>query len=129
MRFAPNINALLRLAAGVASGKDRKAALVVLTYHRVLEAPDPMLPDEPDAAQFAAWLDALAQTFSVLSLVEALALRKEGRLPPRTLCITFDDGYANNAEIALPILLSRGLKATFFVATGFVGNGRMWNDS
>lgn len=35
--------------------------------------------------------------------------------------ITFDDGHASNHELALPMLLERGLSATFFITTGFTG--------
>jgi peptidoglycan/xylan/chitin deacetylase (PgdA/CDA1 family) len=50
-------------------------------------------------------------------------------LPARAACITFDDGYADNLTIATPILKRHGLTATFFIATGFLDGGRMWNDS
>jgi peptidoglycan/xylan/chitin deacetylase (PgdA/CDA1 family) len=43
--------------------------------------------------------------------------------------ITFDDGYANNREVALPILAAKGMPATVFVAPGFLDGGRMFNDS
>lgn len=49
-------------------------------------------------------------------------------LPAYSACITFDDGYANNAAIALPILQRFRLPATVFVATGFLDGGIMWND-
>jgi peptidoglycan/xylan/chitin deacetylase (PgdA/CDA1 family) len=45
------------------------------------------------------------------------------------VCITFDDGYADNVEVAGPILARYGLPATFFIATGFLDGGRMWNDT
>ncbi len=35
--------------------------------------------------------------------------------------ITFDDGHASNAELALPLLTERGMTAAFFVTTGFIG--------
>jgi peptidoglycan/xylan/chitin deacetylase (PgdA/CDA1 family) len=47
----------------------------------------------------------------------------------RAAAITFDDGYADNATNALPILQRNGMTATFFVATSFLDGGRMWNDS
>lgn len=50
-------------------------------------------------------------------LVEQLAARR--RLNGE-LSITFDDGYADNADIASPVLERFGLPATFFVATGFM---------
>ena len=121
--------AVLRTLAGFASRGGHERSLLILTYHRVLAEPDPLLPDEPDAAAFAALVDAIRGTFNVLPLTQALELRRERRLPPRTVCITFDDGYANNAEVALPILTARGLRATFYVATGYLNGGRMWNDS
>jgi len=122
-------SAVVRSFAGFASGRGRARSLLILTYHRVTPSYDPLLPDEPDAHKFAALVDAICATFNVLPLGEALALRSEGRLPPRTVSITFDDGYANNAEVALPILAQRGVRATFYVATAYLNGGRMWNDS
>ncbi|HEU5481453.1 MAG TPA: polysaccharide deacetylase family protein, partial [Candidatus Tumulicola sp.] len=43
--------------------------------------------------------------------------------------MTFDDGYADNATVALPILREAGVHATFFVATSYLDGGRMWNDT
>jgi peptidoglycan/xylan/chitin deacetylase (PgdA/CDA1 family) len=45
------------------------------------------------------------------------------------MCITFDDGYRDNFEVALPILQRHRLKATFFVASGFLGDGRLFVDT
>lgn len=121
--------ALGRLAATITSRGRHGGALLVLTYHRVLASPDLLLPDEPDAARFGQHMDLLAGTFNVLGLREALARLRSASLPPRALCITFDDGYANNCEVALPILQARRLPATVFVATGYLGGGRMFNDT
>ncbi|MCZ6837403.1 MAG: polysaccharide deacetylase family protein, partial [Planctomycetota bacterium] len=45
------------------------------------------------------------------------------------ICVTFDDGYRDNAEIVAPILATHGLKATFFLATGLIGTDqRFWFD-
>ncbi len=41
---------------------------------------------------------------NVLPLEHAVARLAQGALPPRALCITFDDGYADNYEVALPLL-------------------------
>jgi peptidoglycan/xylan/chitin deacetylase (PgdA/CDA1 family) len=54
---------------------------------------------------------------------------KAGTLPERAACITFDDGYADNYRVAMPILQQHGLTATFFISTGFLDGGRMWNDT
>lgn len=120
---------LLRNAASALSGRGERASLLVLIFHRVLAEADPLLPDEPDAAAFAAIADLLADHFKVLPLHEAGARLASGSLPDRALCITFDDGYANNLTLAEPLLSSRRLPATVFVATGYLNGGRMFNDT
>jgi len=103
-------------------------ALSVLAYHRVLPAPDALRPGEPCAADFESRMGWIKANFNVLPLREAVRALREDRLPRRALCITFDDGYADNHAIALPILQRLGLPATFFVATGFLDGGCMFND-
>ena len=46
---------------------------------------------------------------------------EEGRdLPPRTVVVTFDDGYLDHLAVAAPILRKYGIPATFFLPTGYV---------
>lgn len=113
----------------VLSPAGASARLSVLIFHRVLPAIDALFPEEVDVRRFdhiCAWL---ARWFNVLPLDVAAQLLRAGRLPSRAMSITFDDGYADNHDLALPILRRHGLTATFFVATGFLNGGRMWNDS
>lgn len=110
----------------VGSGTNR---LSILIFHRVLAKPDPLMPYEVDARRFDALLGLLGRCFNVISLGEGVRGLRDGKLPPRAACVTFDDGYADNAEVALPILQKHGMAATFFVATGFLDGGRMWNDT
>lgn len=105
------------------------AGLSVLIFHRVHAQQDPLFPGEVDAGQFDAICRWVKEWFSVLPLEVAVARMKAGSLPARALAITFDDGYADNHDVALPILERHGLTATFFVATGFLDGGRMWNDT
>jgi peptidoglycan/xylan/chitin deacetylase (PgdA/CDA1 family) len=102
--------------------------LSVLAYHRVLAERDPLLTGEPDAAEFEHRMRWVKANFDVLPLGDAVRALRENRLPRRALCITFDDGYADNYRSALPILRRLGLPATFFVATGFLDGGCMFND-
>ena len=111
----------------LAPGGER-ARLIVLIYHRILRAPDPLLYDEMDAHTFALHVKLLASDFNVLPLGEACARLKSGKLPSRAVSITFDDGYADNEEVALPILRDAGIRATFFIATGYSRGGMMFND-
>src|SRR5215831_728021 len=120
---------LVRLLGSLSSSSGRTAALIVLIFHRVLRERDPLLPSEPDATAFIALVRLLAENFNVLPLSDAVARLYDGRLPHRAVCITFDDGYANNHDIALPILAARNLPATVFVAPAFLNGGRMFNDT
>jgi peptidoglycan/xylan/chitin deacetylase (PgdA/CDA1 family) len=115
---------MLRLAAAAAGG-DR---LSILIYHRVVERPDAHRPEDLDAAAFAAQVATLRACCNVLPLDEAVRRLRTGTLPPRAAAITFDDGYLDNHAIAQPILAAYALPATFFIATGFLEGGCMWND-
>jgi peptidoglycan/xylan/chitin deacetylase (PgdA/CDA1 family) len=106
-----------------------RARLQVLIFHRVLATPDPLFPEEVDAARFEAICRWLAHWFNVLPLDRAARMLADGTLPARAMVITFDDGYADNHDLALPILARHGLCATFFIATDFLDGGRMWNDT
>lgn len=105
-----------------------EGTLSILIYHRVPAQRDPLFPGEVDARRFAHQLRLLRRHYHVLPLADAVRRLQEGSLPPRAACISFDDGYADNAEIALPLLLQHGLHATFFIATGYLNGGLMWND-
>ena len=105
------------------------ARLSILIFHRVLARPDPLFPGEVDASRFDAICGWLRRWHNVLDLHDAVQRLSIGQLPARALAITFDDGYADNYSLALPILQRHGLKATFFIATGFLNGGRMWNDT
>lgn len=119
------IRASGNLVARSAPGAGR---LCVVNYHRILEHTDPLLESEPDVATFRWQMSVLASCFNVLPLHEAVELLAAGRMPPRAVCITFDDGYRSVHDLALPILKEFGLPATVFVTTGYIGGGNMWND-
>lgn len=119
---------LFRLLTGLLSPAGERARLLVLIYHRMPAVPDPMLPDEIDASTFMLHLRLLGEACNVLPLGEACARLVRGTLPSCAACITFDDGYADNEQVALPILKRLGLAATFFVATGYCDGQIMFND-
>lgn len=101
----------------------------VLIFHRVMATPDPLFPEETTAHRFDALVSLLARQFRLLTVGQAHAHWAAGTLPRRAAVISFDDGYADNATVALPILQRHGVPATFFVASGFLDGGRMWNDT
>ncbi|MBW3625483.1 MAG: polysaccharide deacetylase family protein, partial [Armatimonadetes bacterium] len=66
----------------------------------------------------------------LLSIPELVAgLDDPATLPERPALITFDDGYSDNYEYALPILKEQGVTACFFLATHFLESSRIpWWD-
>jgi peptidoglycan/xylan/chitin deacetylase (PgdA/CDA1 family) len=105
------------------------ARLPILIFHRVLPRPDVLFPQEMHAERFDRLMRLVAGSMRSWTLGEGAQRLFTGCLPPRSVVITFDDGYADNESVALPILQRHGLKATFFVSTGFLGDGLMWNDA
>ena len=122
-------NFLLKGLAGLASPSGARARLSILIYHRVLPADDGFNTWDVNAGEFEAQMRALAEQFSPLPLSEAVQRLAARSLPARAVCVTFDDGYADNADVALPILRKHRVPATFFIATGYLDGGRMFNDT
>lgn len=105
-----------------------RARLTILIYHRIMDKFDPFRPSEPTAELFDQQMRILSENFTVLPLDEAADRLYQGSLPPRSACITFDDGYTDNLTLGVDILKRHSLTATFFLTSGFIQNGRMWND-
>jgi peptidoglycan/xylan/chitin deacetylase (PgdA/CDA1 family) len=108
----------LRTAAWRARGRPSRPGLRVLFYHRVSDDPDPLaIPPR----RFAAQMDLLeAEGYRVVDVVEAARLLAARAPLDRVVALSFDDGYRDVAEHALPALERRRFRATVFVATGVV---------
>ncbi|MGH8018683.1 MAG: polysaccharide deacetylase family protein [Opitutaceae bacterium] len=103
---------------------------VALVYHRVCDtALDPLLLGvSPD--HFAAQMRVLRERCVPLAVSEFAARAVAGSLPERAVCVTFDDGYADNLHTAQPILAAHDVPACIFVSTGLVARGReAWWDA
>lgn len=118
----------LKGAYSLFSPSGNKARLSILIYHRVLAKPDPLSDSDPLLAEFEMHMALLARQCNVLPLHEAVIRLQQGSLPARAAAITFDDGFADNLHVALPVLKKHGLHATFFISTGYLGGGVMFND-
>jgi len=100
---------------------------VVLRYHALTDGADEVLYAAPDIClpvdAFRLQMAFARRAYSVVSLDRLVAALESGdQLPPRSLAVTFDDGYADNHRLALPVLRDLGLSATVYVATGGVSN-------
>lgn len=118
-----------RTALSAASWKLFGSGLRILTYHGVC----------PDELADKAWvpsyfvkkscleeqLQYLVTHTHLISLREAVVLLKVGGLPERATAVTFDDGYANNLDIALPLLQKYRIPTTIFLATGHTRSGEL----
>jgi peptidoglycan/xylan/chitin deacetylase (PgdA/CDA1 family) len=96
---------------------------IVLLYHRVAEVrADPYeLAVHPD--RFAAHVEFLLRLGGTVPLEDAV-----GRGSARRIALTFDDGYADNATVAAPLLTEAGVPATWFITAGTLGRRRFWWD-
>jgi peptidoglycan/xylan/chitin deacetylase (PgdA/CDA1 family) len=120
---------LIKAALSLASPAGAEGKLSILIFHRVLPAIDPLLPTDPDIDRFDQIIGWISSWFNVLPLGEAVERLKRGNLPARAAAITFDDGYSDNLHHALPVLLKHRIPAAFFISTGHVDKGLMWNDA
>ncbi|MDG3007657.1 polysaccharide deacetylase family protein [Paludisphaera mucosa] len=97
-------------------------AVVVLTYHRIAEPGpgnpyyDPVVSATP--AGFRAQMAMLRDRFQIVGPEDLVADEVRVDRRPRAV-VTFDDGYRDNHDAALPILGELGIPATFFIPTGF----------
>jgi peptidoglycan/xylan/chitin deacetylase (PgdA/CDA1 family) len=102
---------------------------MILAYHRVAEAnADPWALDV-SPAHFAEQMQVLTTIANPISLQDLVRARSDRELPPRPVCITFDDGYADNLRAAKPTLEGFRVPGTVFVTTGFIGGlENLWWD-
>jgi peptidoglycan/xylan/chitin deacetylase (PgdA/CDA1 family) len=96
---------------------------VVLLYHRVADVPHDPFGQAVHPDRFAAQVEHLHRTGRVVPLDAVLPPRSRGEV-----VLTFDDGYADNALVAAPLLAEAGLPATWFVTVDTLGRRRFWWD-
>lgn len=102
--------------------------LSILYYHHVFPETEPYHPDDLCAQDFTLQITYLKKYFNIMSLDKAVELQKQKALPPKSLVITFDDGYLDNYTVARPILEKLNCPASFFIASEGVEKGYLWND-
>lgn len=118
--------------AGPHRWPSRHPRLWILTYHRILPADDPRAAiEEPGMmvtpVTFRRHLDWLKPEFELVSLGEWVNRAQRGKtLPVRACAITFDDGWRDNFEFALPILRETGTPATIFVVSHRIGTQQIF---
>jgi peptidoglycan/xylan/chitin deacetylase (PgdA/CDA1 family) len=99
-------------------------AIPILVYHSVSEEPaDWIAPFAVTPRTFAAHLDAIvaagSTTLTISALIDALG-RTAGSLPERPVVLTFDDGFADFRDLALPAMSEQAICSTLYLTTGFL---------
>jgi glycosyltransferase involved in cell wall biosynthesis len=101
----------------------------ILLYHAISASTAAAGPFVMSAARFEAhmnWIRRLG--YQPISLEHYLQCRREHRFPaPRSVVVTFDDGYADNYDHAYPILRRLEIPATMFLVSGCVGHANQWS--
>jgi len=113
--------------AGLWLRSRRQPRVVILGYHRVGEySSDPfdltVTPGELDEH-----LQFLERHARPVALQQAIGELARGTIPPRTVVVTFDDGYEDTLTEALPLLRKHRVPATVFVTTGNTGESFWWD--
>lgn len=104
--------------------------LPILTFHRVAKVTPEYRFDEgvigttPD--ELASQIAVVGNYFNSVSLEDVMQFVDGAPLPENPVLVTFDDGYRDNREIALPILQRHGVKAVFFIATDYLTRRRIF---
>jgi peptidoglycan/xylan/chitin deacetylase (PgdA/CDA1 family) len=102
--------------------------VTILVYHRICN-----LPQEKEVEYLAVSTESFARQmellvkmgYTTLTVREVISYLASGqRFPRRSVCISFDDGYRNNYTCAYPEMQRRGIRATFYIATGFIGTNK-----
>lgn len=128
----------LAYSSGALTRKHKKRdrdKLTIAMFHRVLSDEDPRrLGADPEwtvsDTLFRECLAFFAEHYSVIrpERLEAFA-RGESKLPECPLVLTFDDGWADNAETALPILREKDMAGYVFVVSSAIGNSQaFWQE-
>lgn len=101
----------------------RWTGLVVFNYHRLGNESKTLF----DRALYSAGQDEFDRQVRFLKtnfdVVRVDDLEQVRRRPGRAVMITFDDGYRDNYELALPVLKQQQVPATFFITSGFIDGG------
>jgi peptidoglycan/xylan/chitin deacetylase (PgdA/CDA1 family) len=105
-------------------------SVAILMYHSVMPDPDQHVDSLNgiihSQSSFRQQMELLAREYHPISLDELTTqLRTGGSLHRRSVVITFDDGYSDNYEVAMPILNELGVPATFYVTVDCVENRKL----
>ena len=101
---------------------------LILGYHRVASVTSDDYEICVSPEHFAEHMNVVSRYAYPIHLSSLVQKLREGTLPPNSVAVTFDDGYADNLYQAKPILEKYGVPATVFVCTGYNGREFWWDE-
>jgi peptidoglycan/xylan/chitin deacetylase (PgdA/CDA1 family) len=107
--------------------RSRERALLI-GYHRIADPALDVYGLSVSPAHFAQQMDVLARLTQPTRLREMVTSVSRGVFKPNTVVVTFDDGYAETLDVALPILERAGIPATVFAVSGYLGREFWWDE-
>ena len=123
----------LLMAGGVTRLARRMAGpgSVILMYHSVQDRPEDYANSigrslMHKSTDFRKHLETLAKHYNPVTIDDIWTSLTEAKpLPPKSVAITFDDGYLDNFEIAAPVLNQYGIRATFYLMVDAIEGQRV----
>ena len=101
---------------------------LILGYHRVAN----VMQDEYEVCvtpkHFSEQMEIISKHTRPIHLSKLVEYLKHDSLPPKSIAVTFDDGYADNLYEAKTILEKHQIPATIFVCTGYAGEEFWWDE-
>ncbi len=117
-----------------ANGARFRLRVPVLLYHHIgprVPGTVPRLTISPQTfRRHLVWLK--RRGFQAIACSDLLRARRKhdiSLLPPKPLLLTFDDGYADLAQYAFPLLQHHGFRATVFLVADYLGTANLWDQA
>lgn len=109
------------------AGRFVECAVAILMYHSVMDDPQAHAYSLGDiihsTATFRKHMELIGRSYHPVTLDDVLLfVSGEKHLPPRAVVVTFDDGYADNAEVVAPVLERYGIPGVFYLTVDCVDN-------
>ena len=101
---------------------------LILGYHRIANVARDVYEVCVTPDHFSEHMEMVNKYAHPISLAELAQYLKAGSPPPKSVAVTFDDGYVDNLYNAKPILEKYAVPATVFVCTGYAGKEFWWDE-
>lgn len=117
------IKTILYFLLNLLPSREKKNQAIILMYHSISDSKNFFSVAPKEFERQIEWL--IEKKYNIVSLEKLLEFLKNKSIPPRTVVITFDDGYQDNYLTAYPLLKKFKIPATIFISTDMVSTSVM----